>query len=136
MFCIINRLQPVKFSIFRRSELESNFIFLAENIISSACSCLVLNTILYSRILAFLHRPLSFIKTSAINNRQSIGFEKCPLLRVAITAPWHLSTLPSCRHHCRATPTDILPFLGIPVSSIDKALSSYPPSSLSLSRAI
>jgi hypothetical protein len=34
-----------------------------------------------------------------------------------LTATWQLSVLPNCPQYCRATPTECVPCLGIPVSS-------------------
>ena len=42
-------------------------------------------------------------------------------LELLLTATWQLSCLPSWPQYCRATPTECLPFLGKPVSSMIQA---------------
>ncbi len=46
-----------------------------------------------------------------------------------------LSTFPKRPFHCRDTPTEWRPFLVIPLSSINRAVSAVPPSNASASRA-
>jgi hypothetical protein len=56
-----------------------------------------------------------------MNSRQSIGQEACGLAAEIETPTWQLPTLPSAPQYWRATPTDLFPNLGKPVSSITHA---------------
>jgi transposase len=51
-------------------------------------------------------------------SRHAIGMLAAAVASDRLTATWQLSCLPSCPQYCRATPTECVPFLGVPVSSI------------------
>src|SRR3954471_21656109 len=55
------------------------------------------------------------------NNRQSIGHDACAVTALMETPTWQLATLPNAPQYWRATPTDIRPNFGKPVSSITHA---------------
>jgi hypothetical protein len=61
-----------------------------------------------------------------MNSRQSIGHDAPSVTALTDTPIWQLPTFPSAPQYWRATPTDILPCLGNPVSSITHAAGAIP----------
>jgi hypothetical protein len=58
------------------------------------------------------------------NSRQSIGQLAWSVAAWMLTPTWQLATLPSVPEYCRATPTEAVPNLGKPVSSMIQASGS------------
>jgi hypothetical protein len=71
--------------------------------------------LLYHLVFSTKHRthfidPKVRIELYPYTSRVSIRVEDDPCAKAAKTATWQLSTLPSRPDHCRATPTDVVPF--------------------------
>ena len=56
-----------------------------------------------------------------MNSRQFNGHEAASVAALIDTPIWQFPTFPSAPEYCRATPTDIFPNFGNPVSSITQA---------------
>src|SRR5688500_19431426 len=77
---------------------------------------------------------LAVSQDSGRNNRQSSGQEAVSVTACTLTPIWQLATLPSVPEYCRATPGELLPSFGKPLSSTAQATGAIASTALRANR--